>query len=122
MSMILLYPQKTIFLVSIAASLLMAHPPSEDQSDLHKPISRREYQLAATAYVQVAQINEHLQKSLKKADTDKEKAALQGKANDSMVGAVNDAGLSIKRYNLIITRVVESDSLSVEFEKIVDAL
>jgi hypothetical protein len=82
-------------------------------------ISNEELEKAAAAHVAIAEIQYRLQQALQDTKVPDQKQKLQDSANEKMIEAVQNTGLSFEKYNEIMEVVVRNRALSQEFQTIV---
>ncbi|MFP4087651.1 MAG: DUF4168 domain-containing protein [Desulfobacteraceae bacterium] len=111
--------KKTTFacMVNISLFLLFASVPGLAQERAGKAVvSDEELTQVARAHVKIMEIQENLQQSLRKAEPDYKKvAALQEAANEQITRAVEEEGLDLQMYDMIIQTVEADNELKEEF-------
>ncbi|MFW5640995.1 MAG: DUF4168 domain-containing protein [Thermodesulfobacteriota bacterium] len=98
-------------------------PPDEpggESSGL--PISDMDLERAASAYVVIAENERKVQESMEQTEDDAAKQNLQASADQRMVQAVQDAGLSVERFTSIMQRVRTDEELGERFQEKVQQL
>jgi tRNA C32,U32 (ribose-2'-O)-methylase TrmJ len=87
--------------------------PGETQPD----VSDADLEKVAAAYVEVIKINKEFQESVQQTQDATERQELQQEANKEMVQAVEDAGIDVQTYNVIMQQVRTDNELLKKFTK-----
>lgn len=90
----------------------------QGQSDETQPeVSDGDLEKVAEAYVEVMKINKEFQESVQQTQDAAERQELQQEANKEMVQAVEDAGIDVQTYNIIMQQVRTNDLVLERFKE-----
>lgn len=122
---------RSVIIATAALVLFVAASSSAQQQyeqtpapkeDTQRTITEEELAKAALAYLKISEINEGLQSSLQSAESQEQRQKMQENANAMMVQGVENAGLTVERYNEIIQYVQTSTESWLQFQEKVKAL
>jgi hypothetical protein len=80
-------------------------------------VSDAKLEKVASAYVEVTQISKKFQESLQQTEDTTERQELQQEANKEMVQAVEDAGIDVQTYNVVMQQVRKDKELAEKFRE-----
>ena len=86
------------------------------------PISDMDLERAASAYVVIAENERKVQESMEQTEDDAAKRDLQAAANQRMLQAISNAGLTVEMYNNIMQLVRMNEALGERFQEKVQRL
>ena len=81
------------------------------------PISHSELEKAAAAHREITRINQNLQQAVQQTQDMEERQKLQLEANEHMVVAAENAGLTFETYNYIMQHVHSDTQLEMLFQE-----
>jgi hypothetical protein len=108
-----------VCLVFFMALPVMAQQGSQQQSqpgETGTEVSDAKLEKVASAYVEVMRINKEFQQTIQQTQNATERQELQQEANKEMVQAVEDAGIDVQTYNVIMQQVRTDEELSEKFK------
>lgn len=113
--------KKTLTVSALLSALLLATAPVHAQSDAQTPppaaqqpaanIDDAQLEKFAAALDDIAKIQEDAMARLSQVEDQQKAQAIQQEANENMVDAVNDSGLSVEDYNLIANQLQTNPEL-----------
>ncbi|PSJ41287.1 DUF4168 domain-containing protein [Zobellella taiwanensis] len=113
--------KKTLTASALLSALLLATAPVHAQSDAQTPppaaqqpaanIDDAQLEKFAAALDDIAKIQEDAMARLSQVEDQQKAQAIQQEANENMVDAVNDSGLSVEDYNLIANQLQTNPEL-----------
>lgn len=101
--------------LSIAADDNLQPSPRTPNPASQERIKAAELNKAAVAYIEVRKIHEQFQDAVQETKMQDERRELQEAANAKLVKAIENAGISLERYNFIMGKVRTSELLSEKF-------
>jgi hypothetical protein len=106
-----------IFFMALPAMAQQGSQQQGQPGETQPEVSDAKLEKVATAYVEVLRINKEFQQSVQQTQDATERQELQQEANKEMVQAVEDAGIDVQAYNVVMQKVRTNDELLKRFEE-----
>jgi hypothetical protein len=106
-----------IFFMTLPAIAQQGSQHQSQPGETQPEVSDADLEKVASAYVEVMKINEEFQESVQQTQDATERQELQQEANKEMVQAVEDAGIDVQTYNVIMQQVRTNDDLLKRFKE-----
>lgn len=117
--------KKTLTASALLSALLLATAPAIAQTDAAMPpaaaqpaasIDDAQLEKFATALNKISQLQEEAMAKLGQVENQEQAQAIQQEANESMVDAVTESGLSVEDYNQIANQLQTDPALQQRLE------
>jgi hypothetical protein len=104
-----------VFFMALPAMAQQASQQQGQPGETLPEVSDAKLEKVAAAYVGVMKIHKEFQEFLQQTEDATERQELQQKANIEMLQAVEDAGIDVETYNVVMEQIRTDEELSKKF-------